>query len=61
MGIKASKAGNSKAAKDEYVTAGTKAGMVGIGALIGAGIGGAAALLTGDKAGKALSDATDKG
>ncbi|MDE4542464.1 hypothetical protein [Thermoanaerobacterium sp. R66] len=46
MGIKASKAGNSKAAKDEYVTAGTKAGMVGIGALIGAGIGGAAAFFT---------------
>ncbi len=46
MGIKASKAGNSKAAKDEYVTAETKAGMVGIGALIGAGIGGAAAFFT---------------
>ncbi|MDK2877854.1 MAG: hypothetical protein PWR06_570 [Thermoanaerobacteraceae bacterium] len=79
QGIKASKAGNSKAAKDEYVTAGTKAGMVGAGAaagaaigalfggigavpgaLIGAGIGGAASLFTGDKAGKALSDATDK-
>ncbi|GAQ25096.1 tape measure protein [Tepidanaerobacter syntrophicus] len=72
QGIKASKAGNNKVAKDEYVTAGTKAGMVGTGALIGtaimpglgtligAGIGGAAALLTGDKAGKALSDATDK-
>jgi len=39
QGIKASKAGNSKAAKDEYVTAGTKAGMVGTGAAIGAGIG----------------------
>ena len=79
QGIKASKAGNSKAAKDEYVTAGTKAGMVGagagigaaigsvvpvvgtgVGALVGAGIGGVAALFTGDKAGKALSDATDK-
>jgi len=72
VGIKASKAGNNKVAKDEYVTAGTKAGMVGTGALIGtaimpglgtligAGIGGAVALLTGDKAGKALSDATDK-
>ncbi len=79
QGIKASKAGNSKAAKDEYVTAGTKAGMVGTGAaagaaigalfggigavpgaLIGAGIGGAASLFAGDKAGKALSDATDK-
>ncbi len=79
QGIKASKAGNSKAAKDEYVTAGTKAGMVGAGAaagaaigslfggigavpgaLIGAGIGGAASLFAGDKAGKALSDATDK-
>ena len=72
QGIKASKAGNNKVAKDEYVTAGTKAGMVGTGALIGtaimpglgtligAGIGGAVALLTGDKAGKALSDATDK-
>ena len=79
QGIKASKAGNSKAAKDEYVTAGTKAGMVGAGAaagaaigslfggigavpgaLIGAGIGGAASLFAGDKAGKALSNATDK-
>ena len=79
QGIKASKAGNSKAAKDEYVTAGTKAGMVGTGAaigagigalfggvgaapgaLIGAGIGGVASLFAGDKAGKALSDATDK-
>ncbi|CDG35060.1 putative membrane protein [Acetivibrio thermocellus BC1] len=39
QGIKASKAGNSKAAKDEYVTAGTKAGMVRTGAAIGAGIG----------------------
>lgn len=32
----------------------------GVGALVGAGIGGVAALFTGDKAGKALSDATDK-
>ncbi|WP_029688717.1 tape measure domain-containing protein [Thermoanaerobacter sp. A7A] len=39
QGIKASKAGNSKAAKDEYVTAGTKAGMVGAGAAAGAAIG----------------------
>jgi len=39
QGVKASKAGNSKAAKDEYVTAGTKAGMVGAGAAAGAGIG----------------------
>lgn len=39
QGAKASKAGNSKAAKDEYVTAGTKAGMVGAGAAAGAGIG----------------------
>ncbi|MDD3229177.1 MAG: tape measure protein [Oscillospiraceae bacterium] len=76
QGVKASKTGNSKAAKDEYVTAGTKAGMVGAGAgigalfggigavpgaLVGAGIGGAAALFGGDKAGKSLSDATDKG
>lgn len=72
QGTKASKAGNGKVAKDEYVTAGTKAGMVGSGALIGtaimpglgttigAGVGGAAALFGGDKAGKALSDATDE-
>jgi len=33
----------------------------GVGALVGAGIGGVAALFTGDKAGKALSDATDEG
>jgi len=33
----------------------------GVGALVGAGIGGAAALFGGDKAGKSLSDATDKG
>lgn len=33
----------------------------GVGALVGAGIGGAAALFGGDKAGKTLSDATDKG
>jgi tape measure domain-containing protein len=39
QGVKASKAGNNKAAKDEYVTAGTKAGMVGVGAAAGAGIG----------------------
>jgi len=80
QGIKASKAGNRKTAKDEYVTAGTKAGMVGAGAaagaaigalfggigavpgaLIGAGIGGTASLFAGDKAGKALSDATNEG
>ena len=39
QGAKASKAGNSKAAKDEYVTAGAKTGMVGAGAAAGAGIG----------------------
>lgn len=39
QGIGKSKEGDSKAAKDEYVTAGTKAGMVGAGAGIGAGIG----------------------
>lgn len=39
QGSKASKAGDKKGAKDEYVTAGTKAGMVGTGAAIGAGIG----------------------
>ena len=79
QGVKASKAGDSKGAKDEYVTAGTKTGMVGAGAaagagigalfggvgavpgaIIGAGVGGVAALFGGDKAGKALSDATDK-
>lgn len=68
-----------KEAKDEYFQGGTKIGMVGagagigaavgsvvpvigtgVGALVGAGIGGVAALFTGDKAGKALSDATDK-
>ena len=68
-----------KEAKDEYWKGGTKIGMVGagagigaaigsvvpvvgtgVGALVGAGIGGVAALFTGDKAGKALSDATDK-
>jgi len=32
----------------------------GVGALVGAGIGGVASLFAGDKAGKALSDATDK-
>lgn len=68
-----------KEAKDEYFQGGTKIGMVGagagigaavgsvvpvigtgVGALVGAGIGGVAALFSGDKAGKALSDATDK-
>ena len=68
-----------KEAKDEYFQGGTKIGMVGagagigaavgsvvpvigtgVGALVGAGIGGAASLFAGDKAGKALSDATDK-
>ena len=68
-----------KEAKDEYWQGGTKIGMVGagagigaavgsvvpvvgtgVGALVGAGIGGVAALFSGDKAGKALSDATDK-
>lgn len=39
QGSKASKAGDKKGAKDEYVTAGTKAGMVGTGAAIGAGVG----------------------
>lgn len=80
QGVKAGKSGDKKKAKDEYVTAGTKAGMVGTGAaigagigalfggvgagpgaLIGAGIGGIAALFTGDKAGKALSDGSDEG
>ncbi len=80
QGVKASKSGDKKKAKDEYVTAGTKTGMVGTGAgigagigalfggvgagpgaLIGAGIGGLVALLTGDKAGKGLSDASDEG
>ncbi len=73
QGIKASKDGDSKLAKDKYWQGGSKIGMVGTGALIGtaimpglgtaigAGIGGAAALFTGDKAGKALSDATDEG
>ena len=69
-----------KEAKDEYFQGGTKIGMVGagagigaavgsvvpvvgtgVGALVGAGIGGVAALFTGDKAGKSLSDATDEG
>jgi tape measure domain-containing protein len=68
-----------KEAKDEYWQGGTKIGMVGagagigaavgsvvpvvgtgVGALVGAGIGGVAALFSGDKAGKALSNATDK-
>lgn len=80
QGIGKSQQGDAKGAKDEYVTAGTKTGMVGAGAaagaaigaafggigavpgaLIGAGIGGVGALLGGDKAGKALSDATDEG
>lgn len=80
QGVKASKSGDKKKAKDKYVTAGTKTGMVaagaGIGAavgsvipvvgtavggLVGAGIGGVAALTTGDKAGKALSDGSDEG
>lgn len=80
QGIGKGKSGDEKGAKDEYVTAGTKAGMVGagaatgaligsvvpgvgtaIGALVGAGVGGVGALLGGDKAGKALSDASDPG
>jgi len=79
QGIGKGKAGDTKGAKDEYVTSGTKAGMVAagagtgaligsvvpgvgtaIGALVGAGVGGIGALFGGDKAGKALSDATDK-
>lgn len=39
QGIKAGKAGKKKKAKDEYWTAGTKTGMVGAGAGIGAAIG----------------------
>ncbi|MEG1562155.1 MAG: phage tail tape measure protein [Bacteroides sp.] len=39
QGIGKSKDGDSKGAKDEYVTSGTKAGMVGAGAGIGAAIG----------------------
>ena len=39
QGIKASRNGDSAAAKDEYWSAGTKTGMVGAGAGIGAGIG----------------------
>ena len=39
QGRKKSKAGDKKGAKDEYVTAGTKTGMVATGAGIGAGIG----------------------
>lgn len=39
QGIQKSKEGDSKGAKDEYVTAGTKAGMVGAGAGVGAAIG----------------------
>lgn len=80
QGIKASKAGKKKKAKDEYWTAGTKTGMVGagagvgaaigsvvpgvgtaVGALVGAGVGGVAALIGGNKAGKALSDGSDEG
>lgn len=80
QGIKAGKEGKKKKAKDEYWTAGTKAGMVGtgagigaaigsvipgagtaVGALVGAGVGGVAALVGGNKAGKALSDGTDEG
>ena len=80
QGIGKSRKGDSKGAKDEYVTAGTKVGMMGtgagigaaigsiipgagtaIGALVGGGIGGIVSLFTGDKAGKALSDATDDG
>lgn len=38
-GVKSSKSGDKKAAKDSYVTAGTRTGMVGAGAGIGAGIG----------------------
>lgn len=80
QGIKAGKEGKKKKAKDEYWTAGTKTGMVGagagvgaaigsvvpgvgtaVGALVGAGVGGVAALIGGNKAGKALSDGTDEG
>ncbi|MDD2955785.1 MAG: phage tail tape measure protein [Oscillospiraceae bacterium] len=39
QGIGKSKEGDSKGAKDEYVTSGTKAGMVGAGAGIGAAVG----------------------
>lgn len=39
QGAKAQKAGNSKEAKDKYVTAGTKAGIMATGAGAGAGIG----------------------
>lgn len=73
QGIGKSKEGDSKGAKDEYAAAGSKAGMVatgaligtaiapGIGTAIGAGIGGVAALLGGDAAGKAISDGSDEG
>lgn len=80
QGIGKSKKGDKKGAKDEYFSAGSKAGMVGagagigaaigsvvpvigtgVGAAVGAGIGGVVALTTGSKAGKALSDSTDKG
>lgn len=80
QGYKKGQEGDSKGAKDEYVTAGTKTGMVaagagigaavgsvvpvigtGIGAAVGAGVGGIAALVGGDKAGKAISDSTDEG
>lgn len=78
-GIGKSKEGDTKGAKDQYVTAGTKTGMVAagagagaligsvvpgvgtaIGALVGAGVGGVGALFGGNKAGKAISDATDE-
>lgn len=39
QGVQKSKEGDSKGAKDEYVTAGTKAGMVATGAGVGAAIG----------------------
>lgn len=80
QGIGKSKKGDDKGAKDEYITAGTKVGMMGagagigaaigsiipgagtaVGALVGGGIGGIISLFTGDKAGKAISDSTDKG
>lgn len=73
QGYNKNKSGDAKGAKDEYVTAGTKASAVAIGAgiggliggppgaLIGAGIGGVVSLLGGNKAGKAISDSTDEG
>jgi len=72
QGIGKSKDGDKKGAKDEYITAGTKVGMMGtgagigaliggpIGALVGGGIGGLASLFTGGKVGKWISDATDE-